>query len=619
MKQTIASIVAMVLAVVYSIGLIVAAPGRTDFSPSDENKAAATGISTEYENKLFDNDIVHTVEIQIDENSWNNLKANALYKEYHDCNVTIDGETFYHVGVRTKGNTTLIQSIVREWDRYSLVLNFGAFDKSQRYYGLDKVALNNNICDSSFIRDFLCYDMMREMGIPTPLCSFVQISINGEVVGLYTAVESLAESFALRNYGTQHGQMYKPEQMDIAGMITGTEKNATLRLSELSGENGSVNACDFLGVNDKTVGLQYQGEKLSLYDAIWNNAVFKAGKKDKKRLINAIRTINESSDASSALDTDTLLRYFAVNTFVLNDDCYTSYAGHNYGLYEKDGKLSLIPWDYDHALGCTGAANGTGNWTDFINTPIDEPLIDTTLEERPLLKSLLSSEENKEKYHAYLNEFLQSYIESGKYAKTAERVLDMIQPYVENDPTSGVTIERFNAAVKSDMDFISLRSESIRGQLNGEIPTTRAAQAERKETLVDCSEFVSPDSASLVELLLPEGSGLYIEDLIRTLVPQIDVLATISIIPVEDLISLTRAKDDKSEGMVDKLMQSGRIGDIEDLEAAVKQLVIRVVLAILEKIAAFIALAIALVIVIKVDKNKRPKPIKQKERIRNAV
>ena len=44
-------------------------------------------------------------------------------------------------------------------------------------------------------------------------------------IGLYTAVESLSESFALRNYGTQHGQLYKPEQMDIADMITGMEKN----------------------------------------------------------------------------------------------------------------------------------------------------------------------------------------------------------------------------------------------------------------------------------------------------------------------------------------------------------------------------------------------------------
>ena len=66
---------------------------------------------------------------------------------------------------------------------------------------------------------------MRSMDVSTPLCSFVQVKLNGEVIGLYTAVESLSESFALRNYGTQHGQLYKPEQMDIADMITGMEKD----------------------------------------------------------------------------------------------------------------------------------------------------------------------------------------------------------------------------------------------------------------------------------------------------------------------------------------------------------------------------------------------------------
>lgn len=618
MKQTITSIVAMLLAVLYSVGLIAVAPGHAASAPADENKSSS-GISTGYESRLFDDSIVHTVEIQMDMSAWDDLKANALYKEYYDCSVTIDGETFYHVGVRTKGNTTLIQSIVREWERYSLVLNFGAFDQSQRYYGLDKVALNNNVCDSSFIRDYLCYDMMREMGIPTPLCSFVQVSLNGEVIGLYTAVESLSESFALRNYGTQHGQIYKPEQMDIAGMVTGREKNASIHISELSGEDGSVNACDFLGVDDKTVGLQYQGEDFSLYDAIWNNAVFKTGTSDKKRLVRAIRMVNESKDASSALDADVLLRYFAVNTFVLNDDCYTSYAGHNYGLYEKDGRLSLIPWDYDHALGCTGAASGTGNWTDFINTPIDEPLIDTTPEERPLLRSLLADEENMAKHHAYLDEFLQSYIESGKYQRKVESILAMIRPYVESDPTSGVSAAQFDAAVQSNMDFISLRAESIRGQLDGEIPTTRAGQAEHPETLVDCSGFVSPDSASLVELLLPEGSGLYIEDLLRTLVPQIDPLATVSIVPISDLLSLARTGDDRADGAADRLMRSGRISDIEALEASVRQLAVRAGLAILEKTAAFVALAAALVIVIKVDKSSRPRPIKRKERAASAV
>lgn len=241
-------------------------------------------------------------------------------------------------------------------------------------------------------------------------------------------------------------------------------------------------------------------------------------------------------------------------------------------------------------------------------------MIGTTLEERPLLRSLLASEENMAKYHAYLDEFLKSYIESGKYRQKVESVLAIIRPYVESDPTSGVTAERFDAAVQSDMDFITLRAECIRRQLGGEIPTTRTGQAEHPETLVDCSGFVSPDSASLVELLLPEGSGLYIEDLVRTLVPQMDVLATISIIPISDLLSLARTADDRSEGMVDKLMQFGRIGDIEALEAAVKQLAIRVILAILEKLEAFIALAVTLVIVIKADKRNRPRPIRRNRR-----
>ena len=50
MKQTITSVVAMLLAVLYSVGLIAAAPGHAA-SPADENKSSS-GISTEYGNRL---------------------------------------------------------------------------------------------------------------------------------------------------------------------------------------------------------------------------------------------------------------------------------------------------------------------------------------------------------------------------------------------------------------------------------------------------------------------------------------------------------------------------------------------------------------------------------------
>ena len=255
----------MTLAVIYSVSLIVVAcTGIQTDTPSDnKSDVASGGLSLGYEDKIFDTEYVHEVRIELPEKEWEDLKLRALYKECYDATVSVDGETYYHVGIRTKGNVTLLQSIVREWDRYSLIVDFGAFDASQRYYGLDKLALNNNICDSSFMRDYLSYDMMRQMGVPAPLCSFTALYLNGEYLGLYTSVEYMDESFCVRNFGYDYGNLYNPEHMNIAGMLTGEETDCKLNLSALSGESG-VDAADFLGVSDTTVALKYQGEALSL-------------------------------------------------------------------------------------------------------------------------------------------------------------------------------------------------------------------------------------------------------------------------------------------------------------------------------------------------------------------
>ena len=41
------------------------------------------------------------------------------------------------------------------------------------------------------MKDYLAYTLMNRMGVPTPLCSFVQLSVNGEPWGLYLAVEGV--------------------------------------------------------------------------------------------------------------------------------------------------------------------------------------------------------------------------------------------------------------------------------------------------------------------------------------------------------------------------------------------------------------------------------------------
>ena len=109
--STVAAIVAMTLAVAYCIGLFFAAFHSEKGAQAQE---AVTGsVSMDYEKTIFDSSMVHTIDIQIKEADWEHLKDTMLYKEYHDCNVVIDGETIYHVGVRPKGNSTLLQSALR--------------------------------------------------------------------------------------------------------------------------------------------------------------------------------------------------------------------------------------------------------------------------------------------------------------------------------------------------------------------------------------------------------------------------------------------------------------------------------------------------------------------------
>ena len=47
--------------------------------------------------------------------------------------------------------------------------------------------------------------------------NYAKISVNGEYWGVYLALEAVEDSFMLRNYGAQSGELYKPDSMNIGG------------------------------------------------------------------------------------------------------------------------------------------------------------------------------------------------------------------------------------------------------------------------------------------------------------------------------------------------------------------------------------------------------------------
>jgi hypothetical protein len=155
----------------------------------------------------------------------------------------------------------------------------------------------------------------------------------------------------------------------------------------------------------------------------------------------------------------------------------------NYYLYERNGKLTVLPWDYNYSFG--GFQSGSS--TDVINFPIDTPISGVSMEDRPLINKLLEVEEYKEKYHEYLQEIVNGYFFSGLFEETINSLDNKINEYVKNDPSSFTTYEEYEASLPILMELGNLRAESINGQLNGTIPSTTEEQEANEDLLVDGS------------------------------------------------------------------------------------------------------------------------------------
>ena len=219
----------------------------------------------------------------------------------------------------------------------------------------------------------------------------------------------------------------------------------------------------FGGMGSDDVKLQYIDDDPDSYANIFDNAKTEVSAADKKRLIEALKKLGDYTDMEEALDTDEVLRYFVVHNFVCNDDSYTGSMIHNYYLHESDGRLSMIPWDYNLAFGTFTGNDAAGT----VNASIDDP-VSGSVDDRPMVGWIFSDESYTERYHTLFAEFLERWFADGRLEKLIADTADMIRPYVEKDPTKFCTSEDFEKGVTALSQFVSLRAEAVGRQLAGD-------------------------------------------------------------------------------------------------------------------------------------------------------
>ncbi|MBP5623763.1 MAG: CotH kinase family protein [Lachnospiraceae bacterium] len=490
------------------------------FSDKITGLLGGNGVTQAYESKLFDTDEIITIDIQMDEEDWETMLQNAMSEEYYTCDVVINGETIKNVAIRPKGNTSL-SSIASnpDTDRYSLKLEFDHYVKGQTCFGLDKLILNNNYADATNMKEAIGYDMFEFLDADASLYNYASVSVNGEYIGVYLALEAVEQSFMLRNYGTQDGELYKPDSMEIGGdnnsfpspsssspapsmpddssdfQFSPSDKEGMTPPSgggdpfadgedsdkEDSFQKGFGGGMGGLSMGGGGADLSYNGDDLDNYSTIWDGAITNTTEKDHKRVVTALKNISEGTDIEEYLDVDNVLKYMAVHTFAVNMDSLSGTMAHNYYIYEYDGQLNIIPWDYNLSWGGMGMGNSS-NAEEMINDAIDTPFSSTDF-----FDVLLENEEYLAKYHEYLNMLVEEYVESGRFEAVYNRIRSQIDSLVKTDPTAFYNYDEYEAAAEMLYKTILLRAESIKGQLDGTIPSTDDGQREDSSAFVDAS------------------------------------------------------------------------------------------------------------------------------------
>ncbi len=528
------------------MAVVIAAVCLVMVSPAAK-KVSATGVDYPYASVLGQGNILD-LSIQIEESEWLNLLENPLEEEYTICNITLDGVSVGNVGIRTKGNTSLSQVASTDSDRFSFKLEFDHYVSGQTWLGLDKLCLNNNVYDATLMKEYLTYNWMQQLGVDTPLCSYIKVSVNGEYWGLYLGVEAIEESYVTRCYGTDYGNLYKPETMEMGGGdIQVNDDGNKMRPDDFAGQKPFDDIQNEIGPDDNNLpanpdeqeqsppdmhneaevgnsdlpaipdgqeqsppdmqigtdsgrtgmrnpggigrqqnsggaDLVYTDDNPENYRALFDSAVFDISEADENRLIAALKELNEGTDPSIVVEAEKTLAYFAVSVFTVNLDSYLSNMTHNYYLYEKDGVLTMLPWDFNLSF----AGFQSGNAESAVNYPIDTPLSGVSEEERPILMKLLNTEAGLSYYHSCLTKLAENAL-NGTFSQQIQSLYNQLAELAETDPTAFYDIDEVEAAVQTLEEFVQLRGESVMGQLNGTVPSTEEEQQQNPDLLIDAS------------------------------------------------------------------------------------------------------------------------------------
>jgi len=310
------------------------------------------------------------------------------------CTLKFEGKTWFHVGVRFKGNSTLSDSWRRGTLKLPMRFDFDEFEDKypeiddQRFFGFKKLGMASNAKDNSYIREKVAADIFREAGVPAAKTAFYRLFIDfgqgSKYIGLYTMVEIPDKPMLNRIFKNSKGNLYKP---DGTGASFSRYDQASFKKYN----------------NEKTADWS---DVKSLYDALH------AGKNN---------SANWRAALEKTFNVQGFLKYLAINAVIQNWDQY-GMAPHNYFLYtnKEDGKVNWVLWDNNESLNGRAARK-----------PLSLELNSSEAGKNwPLIRFLMDEPSYRKSYVSLVEKTIKNYFAVDKTQNRYEKAHALIKPFV---------------------------------------------------------------------------------------------------------------------------------------------------------------------------------------------
>ncbi len=225
--------------------------------------------------------------------------------------ITFDEVTISEAKIRLKGVSTYVGIDGRA--SFSI-----KFTKGARLHGMKKILLHSTLHDPLLVRAPISYALAKKVHLPAPRVSYAEVTLNGELFGLYNIVEPINKQYLAAWFSEDlaWGNLYEASDFDVVG-----------RASE------SPFAPDLKDLDE--------GRCLD----------------DLRALQDALETATEDDFPAileQHFDVDRLLRFIALESVVVRTDGFSD-ARNNFYLYHvPNSSFVLLPAGFDTVFHTAG-------------------------------------------------------------------------------------------------------------------------------------------------------------------------------------------------------------------------------------------------------------------------